>query len=113
MFLACSGAKETKWLCLMNRFYIAGFQYCQGGRMIKALKTGRDLKRVPGSGNQHDRLAVKILFSVARLGHVSGSDNKHRSRLLRNGAEVRRWITERNSDNLPWERVKVELGFEV
>ena len=105
--------REVKRLYPLNRVYIAGLQYYQGVNIINKLKSGKNLDLVPEPENLYDRFAVKILFFNKQLGYVPRSDNKHISRLLRNGAEVKCRIIEVNPKRMTWEMVKVELALEV
>ena len=56
------GAKETKCLYPLNKFYIACFQYYKGCNLINRLNPNMNLELISEPGNQYDRFAVKILF---------------------------------------------------
>jgi hypothetical protein len=45
---------------LMNRFYIAGFQFYDGPRLAGKMRTGEPLSLATEVDNTHDRFAVKI-----------------------------------------------------
>ncbi len=97
----------------MNRFSIAGFQYYSGPDLIDRLSPGAALDLTAEPDNRHDYYAVRIAWHGNKLGYVPRSDNRHISRLLRQGVSLRAKVLEREMNSAPWQMVKVEVGLEV
>ena len=98
---------------LLNRFSIAGFQYCAGPALARRLRPGAELKLTPEPQNPHDPFAVEIHLGQAKLGYVPRSDNKHISRLLEQGARLACRVVEVDPAAAVWRRVRVEVIIEV
>lgn len=97
----------------MNRFSIAGFRYYSGPILIGRLSPGADLELFAEPDNRHDYYAVRIEWRGRKLGYVPRGDNRHISRLLRQGVSLRAKVLEREMNTAPWQRVKVGVGLEV
>jgi hypothetical protein len=61
---------------LMNRFYVAGFQYYEGPPLISDIKRGEKLHLKADPQNVYDRFAVAVYRRGIMLGYVPRSDNK-------------------------------------
>ena len=96
---------------MLNRFFVAGFQYHDGARVLPYLKPGQDLDLVAEPSNPHDRFAVAVLWQGSKLGYVPRTDNKHLSRLLAQKAELFCRVIGTTPDENPWRAVKVEVGL--
>lgn len=94
---------------LLNKFYVAGFQYYEGPAVIKGINEGEWLQLRVVPDNEHDRFAIKILQNGTILGHVPRTDNKHISRLLQQNVSLFCKVTEVNSGKETWEMLKVEV----
>lgn len=92
---------------LLNRFYAAGFQYYEGPALIGYIKPGEKLRLKADSRNYYDKFAVAIYRNDVMLGHVPRSDNKHISRLLRQGVHLYCNVTEVNPERNTWKMLKV------
>jgi len=95
--------------CLLNRFYIAGFQYYRGPELLQTIEQGQKLGLVAEPANPHDRFAVGILCKGKKIGYVPRTDNRHLSRLIRQGASLKCRAVEVKSENDPGDMVKVEV----
>lgn len=96
---------------LLNVFSVAGFQYHEGQKVLRRLRTGEPLTLKAEPENPHDEFAVRIERRGAMLGYVPRSDNRHISRLLRQGAKLTCRIVEADCQARPWNQVRVEVGF--
>ncbi|MDO3377548.1 HIRAN domain-containing protein [Geoalkalibacter halelectricus] len=61
--------------------------------------------------NPHDDYAVRIEWRGVKLGYVPRSDNKHLSRLLRQGARLTCRATRINPQAPPWQTPQVAVGM--
>ncbi|MBW2107877.1 MAG: HIRAN domain-containing protein [Deltaproteobacteria bacterium] len=75
----------------------------------RQLKPGARLRLVREPDNRHDRFAVAIHLGKAKLGYVPRSDNKHISRLLRQGATLDCRVVEVDPGAVVYQMVKVEV----
>jgi hypothetical protein len=94
---------------LLNKFYVAGFQYYKGASLINQIKPGEQLKLSADPRNSYDRFAVAVYRDGAMLGHVPQSDNKHLSKLLRQGIHLHCNVIESNPDRETWKMLKTEV----
>lgn len=94
---------------LLNKFYVAGFQYYEGPSLIQDIEAGEQLILVVHPGNKYDKFAVEIYRNDVMLGHVPRTDNKHISRLLQQNVQLFCKAIEVNSDQEPWNMLKVEI----
>lgn len=94
---------------LLNRFFIAGFQYYEGPSMIRDMEVGEQLQLSERSNNEYDTFAVAILREGVMIGHIPRTDNKHISRLLRQDVDLMCTVAEVNPQNDSWEMLQVEI----
>ena len=99
--------KKTK--TMVNRFFVAGFQYYQGEAVIHSLHPGDSLIFKAEPGNPHDYYAVEIFHGRTKLGYVPRTDNKHISRLLRDQVELTCEVGEACPGSSPWNAVTVKV----
>jgi hypothetical protein len=97
----------------LNRFSIAGFAYYAGPQLLalNRLQPGQTLTLTAEPDHRHDHYAVRIDLGDAKLGYVPRSDNRHLSRLLRQGAELDCRIIAVNPEDAPWRGVRVAVGM--
>ena len=105
--VAHSKNRET----VINRFYIAGFQYYKGGKYINRLRVGNLLRLVPEPDNPYDNKAVEVYFRQIKLGYIPRSDNPAISRLLTAEKTLHCRIVEINPKANTWEMLKVEVSL--
>lgn len=94
---------------LLNRFYVAGFQYYEGPALVDEMVQGEYLELEADPQNAYDPFSVKILWDTNMLGHVPRTDNKHISRLLRQDVALFCQVTEVNPGQEPWNMLQVEI----
>ena len=99
--------------CMMNRFFIAGFQFYDGPSIINKLKINGELLLVTENKNIHDKYAVAIYHKKKKIGYVPRTDNRHISRLLNQEINVACKITEVNPKHDTWKMVRVEISLVV
>ena len=104
-----AGAPPTVYL--LNVFSVAGFQYHEGQKVLRRLRTGELLTLKAEPENPHDEFAVRIERLGTMLGYVPRSDNRHISRLLRQGVRLTCRIVEADCQARPWNQVRVEVAF--
>lgn len=98
---------EQKSRCLLNKFYVAGFQYYGGQSFIEDIQVGQHLKLVAEPGNEYDKFAVAIYHQNTMIGHVPRTDNKHLSRLLRQQVSLLCKVTAVDPKKDTWNMLKV------
>jgi|SRR5699024_1947014 len=94
---------------LLNKFYVAGFQYYDGPVLIDDIKVGEALSLVAVPTNKYDNFAVEVYNDATLLGHIPRTDNKHISRLLQQGVSLNCYVVEANVKQQPWKMLKVEV----
>jgi hypothetical protein len=94
---------------LLNKFYVAGFQYYEGTAVIGDIQRGDSLRLTADTANYYDKFAVKITRKGTMLGHVPRTDNKHISRLLQQGIKLRCKVAHANPDRETWKMLKVSV----
>ncbi len=105
---------ETEFdIYLLNRFHIAGFPFYHGMGVIRGIREGDLLQLVAEPTSPHDRYAVEVYRGRHKLGYVPRSDNRHISRLLRQGARLRCEVIEADPEDSPWHMLKVVVSLEV
>lgn len=102
-------AKLEKREFLLNKFYIAGFQYYEGPSLAGRFHTGTPLSLRAEPENPYDPFAVEILLGRTKLGYVPRTDNKHISRLLVQNARLTCRVAEVDPDERTWRMVRVEV----
>ena len=105
------GAAMYKPSRLLASFYIAGFQYHDGARVLRKLKAGKKLKLVPEFDNPHDSEAVAIYCKKAHLGYVPQEASGWLPAMLYFGHadafECR--VMQVNAQADPWKQVRVGI----
>jgi hypothetical protein len=94
---------------LLNKFYVAGFQYYEGTSIIGDIQPGESLQLTADSDNYYDPFAVKIIRNGAMLGHVPRSDNKHISRLLQQHIRLACKVAQVHPKEETWKMLKVHI----
>lgn len=94
---------------LCNVFSVAGFQYYDGPEVLPAMQPGDSLELSVEPENPHDSYAVELYWQGRKLGYVPRSDNKHISRLLRQGARLRATIKVVHRDTGYWNAVRAAV----
>lgn len=96
---------------LLNRFPIAGFRHHAGPRCLAHLEPGAPLLLQAEPAHPMDPYAVRICWRGHLLGYIPRTDNKHLSRLLRQGAALEARITAVHPAASPWEQVRMEVSL--
>ena len=94
---------------MVNRFPAAGFQYYQGESVIDVLRQGDVLTLKAEPTNPHDYYAVEIYADHVKLGYVPRTDNKHISRMLREGIGLVCEVDEATPGASPWDSLRVKV----
>lgn len=94
---------------LLNKFYVAGFQYYDGPSIICDIQAGERLTLMAEPGNSYDKFAVAIYREGVMLGYVPRTDNKHLSRLLQQDVHLQCRVSEVNSSRETWKMLKVAI----
>jgi hypothetical protein len=102
-------AKPEKRELLLNKFFIAGFQFYDGPDLAGRFHTGMPLALRAEPDNAYDPFAVEILHDRTKLGYVPRTDNKHISRLLEQGAGLTCRVAEVDPEERAWRMVRVEV----
>ena len=96
---------------VMNRFHVAGFQFHAGLRSVAELRAGVVLRLAAEPDNPYDHCTVGIFDGDRKLGYIPRTENKHVSRLLRQGAPVECRVLEVRPEDETWRMVKVETAI--
>lgn len=112
-WLPASAAPRTTQRHLMNRFRIAGLPYYQARDILPTLHPGMALQLVAEPDNPHDEFAVEMFYGTHKLGYVPRSDNRHISRLLRQGVPVVAEVLEVDGHGSLWEAIRAEVFLET
>ena len=102
-----SASKKREYF--INEFYAAGFQFYEGPEVLRRMNVGDNLQLRAEPENPYDRFAVELLYNDVKIGHVPRTDNKHISRLLRQGFPMLCRIVELKPDEVTWKQVKVGI----
>ena len=94
---------------LLNKFYVAGFQYYEGPELIHTISEGDVVEMQADTTNSYDKFAVAIRYNDTMIGHVPRSDNKHISRLLQQDVPLVCKVVESNPECETWEMLKVHI----
>ena len=94
---------------LMNQFRVAGLAYYEVEAVIQRIQPSDTLRLIAEPTNPHDPFAVEIWHGANKLGYVPRSDNRHLSRLLRQGATVACDVWEADPDATVWEMVQAKV----
>ena len=93
----------------MNPFRVAGLACYAVEAAIHAMQAGDPLCLVAEPTHPHDEFAVEIWHGAPKLGYVPRSDNRHLSRLLRQGATLAGEVWEADPDATGWEMVRARV----
>lgn len=96
---------------LISRFSVAGFQYYQGKEALPFLQVDEALRMIPEPENPHDRFAVEIYKNGYKLGYVPRGDDKHISRLLREGIRLSCRVEDIDNESSPRNVLKVSIAL--
>ena len=95
---------------LINQFRIAGLTcYDDIQHVVRRLQPGEELCLVTEPTNPHDEFAVEVFYGECKLGYVPHSDNRHLSRLLRQGAKLTCEVLETQPDAAVCDRVRAKV----
>lgn len=98
---------------LCNVFSVAGFQYYDGPDLLTdplaSMQPGDALDLRAEPENPYDAYAVELYWQGRKLGYVPRSDNKHISRLLRQGARLQATIKAVNREARSWHAVRAAV----
>lgn len=92
---------------------VAGFQYYQGETLWPQLVTGQFVTLVRETDNRYDDRAVRIDWQGHQLGYIPRMDNAAISQLLDRGEKMSDLIVGLKKSNNPWDRVEVEVKWEI
>lgn len=102
-------AAQAEPTYLLDRFYVAGFQYHDGRTVIGRIGSGDALELSAEPENAHDPDAVKISWHGTKLGYVPRAINGHIGLLLRQNAGVRCRVASADPGAVPWQMLEVEV----
>jgi len=94
---------------LLNRVYIAGFQYHKGTEFRESIKVGDHLSLFAEPDNPYDHYAVAFHWNGHHIGYVPRKENKHLSRMLRQECQLLGIVTRNDLEREPWNGVKAEV----
>ena len=97
---------------LLNQFYIAGYQFYDGDKILNDLNIGDELHISAEPKNEHDKNAVCLSYKDFKIGYAPKVDNKLLSELLINDVSIHCVVTEIRPDMDPWERLFVQVFLE-
>jgi hypothetical protein len=97
----------------LDRFFVAGFRYHEGPRLLPTLRVGDRIALAREPGNPHDRRAVALLRGDRRIGYVPRVRNPVIARLLDQGAPLAARLTAVDPEALPWEAVEVAVSIKA
>ncbi len=100
---------HNKQRCLINKLYVAGFQYYKGPAVINEIKKGEELQLKASPKNVYDKFAVEMWHKHVLIGHIPRTDNKHISRLLQQGVNLYCKVAEVNPERKTWKMLKAEI----
>jgi hypothetical protein len=97
----------------LQRSPVAGFQHHHGEGLWPQLAVGQPLQLVREPDNRHDDRAVRVEWQGRKLGYIPRLDNAAVSQLLDRGEGLDAEIAWLNESRNPWERVGVEVRWQV
>jgi hypothetical protein len=92
---------------------IAGFQYYQGEKVWRKLKTGESLRLIREPENPYDEMAIEVYWRGDKLGYIPRVDNSVIAQLMDRGTHLRARISWLNENDDPWDRVGVKVEMSV
>ncbi len=96
----------------LNHFPVAGYQHYAGPARIHLFRPGDSLDLIAEPENRFDAYAVRIEHQDIKLGYIPRTDNRHLSRLLRQGARLTCRVTEASPEGPTWRMLQVTVGME-
>lgn len=110
--LAHAKPKPGTWKILQTS-PLAGFQYHQGEALWPQLAVGQQLTLTREADNPFDDRAVRVKWQNHKLGYIPQLDNAAVSQLLDRGETLEAAIVGLENSSNPWDRVKVEVSWQV
>lgn len=113
---AASGVTRPPWatpVYALDEFYVAGFRYHEGPRLVSRLAPGEMLELVAEPDNPHDPNAVRISWRGAKLGYVPRAINGHITRLLAQEAPIECRVTHVVREAEPWRTLRVAVTLVI
>jgi hypothetical protein len=95
----------------VNRFFVAGFHYHEGPRLIDQLAVGGTLRLVPEPDNPHDPGAVAIYHQADRVGYVPRERNAEIAEQIDRRVPLAGRITAVYPGAGPFEALEVEVAL--
>lgn len=92
---------------------VAGFQYHHGEALWSQLAVGQPLQLVREADNRYDNRAVCVEWQGHKLGYLPRLDNAAVSQLLDRGERLGAVIAQLESSSNPWNRVRVEVRWQI
>lgn len=92
------------------RFFVAGFPYHAGPKLIDRLNVGDLLRLVREPDNPHDTRAVAIYYEDDRIGYVPRNQNHDFAAQLDQGKRLGCRITAINAEEDAYDAVEVEVA---
>jgi len=109
---ASASSRREAW-ALLQISPLAGFQYHAGETLWPLLAVGQPLELVREPGNPHDQRAVRVDWQGRKLGYIPRLDNAAVAQLLDRGARLRARIGYLHKNHNPWERVQLEVDWQI
>ncbi|OGS92461.1 MAG: HIRAN protein [Gallionellales bacterium GWA2_60_18] len=92
---------------------VAGFQYHHGETLWPQLSIGQPLQLVREADNRYDDRAVRVEWQGYKLGYIPRLDNAAVSQLMDRGERLEAVIAQLAVSRNPWERVGVEVRWQM
>ncbi|OVE79217.1 hypothetical protein BVY01_03100 [bacterium I07] len=100
-------AKSKSKEYFVNYFFVAGFQFYDGPKIIARMKVNDEIRLHAEPNNPHDHYAVELYYNDKMIGHIPRSENKYISRLLRQDLNMVCRIQDIRPEAPTWEQVRV------
>lgn len=110
--IAHATTSQTKAKTLQNS-PLAGFQYHHGEMLWAQLAIGQALQLVREPDNRYDDRAVRVEWQGHKLGYIPRLDNAAVSQLLDRGERLEAVIVRLAESSNPWERVGMEVRWQI
>lgn len=98
---------------VLNRCNVAGFRFHQGIEVRDQIREGDELDVVRESENPHDRYAVALRWRGRHIGYVPRDENRHLSRMLRDGLRLAATVTRVKPGAETWAAVRVDVSLVI
>lgn len=96
---------------VLNRCNVAGFEYHEGLEVRDQIRAGDELDVVREPENPFDWYAVALYWKGRQIGYVPRDENRHLSRMLREGLRLVATVTEVRPEAETWEAVRVDVSL--